>query len=438
MKKVLLYSVCLVLLASCSKTQFTPASVSEGSADFTTYISVGNSLTQGYMDDGLYEYGQSHSYPSTLAAQMKLALPGMSFVQPMTTGNGSGHMFLAYVNGTLDPIAPTDSSYLNPDGPDPSWTNWGSGYVNTQVNNMGISGVRLTDCVAMNFNEKQNNSVVCGYNTTLSLGNPFGRFLNFGTFPAPIQYLDHIKSSKATFFTCWLGDNDVLGYALSGGVLQTITLLTTDTLNQITSPSIFAAKYDSVLTAFHNLGAKGVCMTIPNVTSIPFFNTVPQYVMVNGQRKYFYITTASGVRQATDNDFILLSAYDSVQQGWGTTAAKPLNNDLVLDETEAAAVESATLQYNASIKSLAAKYGFGVVDMFAFMETMQTSITIDGITFSRAFIQGGTFGLDGIHPNARGYAVVANQIIDVINKTYNSTLPQVDVTKFKGCIFPTF
>jgi hypothetical protein len=290
----------------------------------------------------------------------------------------------------------------------------------------------------LSYTEKQNNSVVCGYNTTLSLGNPYGRFMNFGTFGSPIQYIDHIRTSKATFFTCWLGDNDVLGYALNGGVIQTIILLTTDTLNEITAPSVFAAKYDSILTAFHNLGAKGICMTIPNVTSIPFFNTVPQYVVVNGVRNYFYITTASGVRQATDNDFILLSAYDSVQQGWGTSAAKPLNNDLVLDETEAAAVESATIQYNASIKSLAAKYGDGVVDVYDFMEHLQTSMNISGINFSRTFIQGGTFGLDGIHPNAKGYAVVANLIIDEINSKYGSSLPQADITKYKGIIFPTF
>ncbi len=438
MKKILGFSLCLAMLASCSKTQFTTASVSSGSADFTTFVSVGNSLTQGYMDDGLYQYGQSHSYPSILAQQMKLADPSMVYLQPMTTGNGSGHMFLAYVNGQLDPITPTDSTYITPDGPDPSWANWGTNYQGMLVNNMGVSGIRLTDCVALSYTEKQNNSVVCGYNTTLSLGNPYGRFMNFGTFGSPIQYIDHIRTSKATFFTCWLGDNDVLGYALNGGVIQTITLLTTDTLNEITAPSVFAAKYDSILTAFHNLGAKGICMTIPNVTSIPFFNTVPQYVVVNGVRNYFYITTASGVRQATDNDFILLSAYDSVQQGWGTSAAKPLNNDLVLDETEAAAVESATIQYNASIKSLAAKYGDGVVDVYDFMEHLQTSMNISGINFSRTFIQGGTFGLDGIHPNARGYAVVANLIIDEINSKYGSSLPQADITKYKGIIFPTF
>ncbi|MGP8214102.1 MAG: SGNH/GDSL hydrolase family protein [Bacteroidia bacterium] len=440
MKKILSALLIAGTFISCTKSQFTPNPVSPGSANFTNYISVGNSLTQGYMDDGLYQYGQSNSWPSILAKQMKLADPSMNaFLQPMTTGNGSGHMFLAYVNGSIDPIQPADSSYINPDGPDPSWNTWGSQYINTPMNNMGISGIRLTDCVALNWTNEEANWVTCYFALgSVVNGAGFSRFMNFGPAASPVQYIDNVRASKATFFTCWLGDNDVLGYALNGGV-PTIVPLVNDTLDQITPPGVFAQKYDSILLAFHNLGAKGMCVTIPNVTSIPYFNTVPTYVLVDGIRKYFWITTGTGVvRQATDNDFILLGAYDSVQAGAGTSAARALANDLVLDTAEASLVEKTTLQYNASIKSLAAQYHFGVVDMYLFLENLQSSMTIDGITFTRTFISGGTFGLDGIHPNARGYAVVANQMIMGINNTYGSTLPLVDVTKYKGEIFPNF
>ena len=440
MKKILSVLLIAGAFISCKKTAFIPLPVSPGRANFTNYISVGNSLTQGYMDAGLYQYGQSNSWPSILAKQMKLADPSMNaFLQPMTTGNGSGHIFLAYVNGAIDPIQPTDSTYTNPDGPDPSWNNYGAQYINTPMNNLGISGIRLTDCVALNWQEEENNWVTCDYALgSTYTGGGFSRFMNFGPASAPVQYIDNIRASKATFFTCWLGDNDVLGYALNGGVPQIVPLVH-DTLDQITSPAEFAQKYDSVLLAFHNMGAQGMCVTIPNVTSIPYFNTVPDYVLVDNVRKYFWITTGTGVvRQATNKDFILIGAYDSVQNGGGSSPARALANDLVLDTAEAALVESTTLQYNASIKSLAAQYGFGVVDMYMFLENLQSSMTIDGITFTRTFISGGTFGLDGIHPNARGYAVVANQMIMGINSYYDSTLPLVDVTKYKAEIFPNF
>ena len=42
------------------------------------------------------------------------------------------------------------------------------------------------------------------------------------------------------------------------------------------------------------------------------------------------------------------------------------------------------------------------------------------------------FSLDGVHPNSRGYAFVANEVIKVINAHYQATLPMVYVGKYAG------
>ena len=42
------------------------------------------------------------------------------------------------------------------------------------------------------------------------------------------------------------------------------------------------------------------------------------------------------------------------------------------------------------------------------------------------YATGGAFSLDGVHPTARGYAVVANIIIDAINDGFNANIPPVD------------
>ena len=421
MKKIILYSIVSFALASCTKTQFSPQTTSTGSADFTHFVSVGNSLTQGYMDGGLYAYGQSNSYPSIIAKQADA-----NFVQPMVTGNGSGYMHLVDVNGQLVSVSAGDSTYGPAIEPDPSWNTWGPSYQSQQVNNLGISGITLTATVSENFLESYANYEFCSL-------NPYGRYLNFGSSSSPIQYIDILRSSKATFFTCWLGNNDVLAYATNGGVLQYYMGYP---LNAITTPAEFAQKYDSILTVFHNLGAKGVCATIPDVTSIPYFNTVPSYITVNGNTQYLYITTKTGVRQATEQDHILLPAYTSVVAGAGLTPATALPDNMVLDESESDSAQNAVIQYNDSIKSIAASFGFAVVDMYQYLSTLQKSIYIDGISFNRQFIQGGTFGLDGIHPNARGYALVANRFIQTINSYYGANIPPADVTQYKGVIFP--
>ena len=453
MKKALIYiPVVAIVLSSCTKTQYSTPTYSTGKANFSTFISVGNSLTEGYMDGGLYAYGQSNSYPSIIAKQVQMANASVSFMQPMVTGNGSGYIHLVYLNGQLTPIEPGDDSTAgpNPCDADPSWATWGNISPDLQANtysNLGIAGILLNNCVALNPTQAALNNVATGYQVISFLGpsyigNPYGRYLNFGSalVSNPTQYINFIRSSKATFFTCWLGNNDVLAYATSGGVLQVDSVpgVGAVALNDITPPTEFTQKYDSILTAFHNLGAQGVCATIPDVTSIPFFNTVPSYVMVNGAKQYLYITTAAGVRQATDGDFIILPEYNAVKAGQGLYASNPVPNAMVLDAFEVDSVEVATGAYNASIKSIAASFGYPVIDMHSFLSSLNSSITVDGVTFTRQFIQGAAFGLDGVHPTAIGYALIANQFIAAINANYGATIPPANISNYRGELFPTY
>ena len=85
------YSIALLTLlvfASCSteddlrddiiadsNNPFVPVEITaeSGSADFTKYVSVGNSITAGLMDAALYESGMKYSFPNLLAAQFATA-----------------------------------------------------------------------------------------------------------------------------------------------------------------------------------------------------------------------------------------------------------------------------------------------------------------------------------------------------------------------------
>ena len=55
----------------------------------------------------------------------------------------------------------------------------------------------------------------------------------------------------------------------------------------------------------------------------------------------------------------------------------------------------------------------------------------DGLSFGTGaitsqFVFGGGFSLDGVHPTATGYAVIANGIIDTINDNFGADLQRVD------------
>jgi lysophospholipase L1-like esterase len=80
--------------------------------------------------------------------------------------------------------------------------------------------------------------------------------------------------------------------------------------------------------------------------------------------------------------------------------------------------------------------GLPFVDIGAYLKTVASGISFNGVTYSTAFVTGGTFSLDGVHLTPRGYALVANYILDAINAKYGSTLSKLDINSYPGVRFP--
>jgi len=78
--------ICLFILAGCEDElieerlennpligENAPLVASPGDADFTNFVSFGNSLTAGFMDAALYNRGQRSSFANLLGARFELA-----------------------------------------------------------------------------------------------------------------------------------------------------------------------------------------------------------------------------------------------------------------------------------------------------------------------------------------------------------------------------
>ena len=63
--------------------------VSAGTADFSKYVALGNSLTAGYSDGALFKAGQMNAYPKLLSDQFAL-VGGGSFTTPLMNDNAGG------------------------------------------------------------------------------------------------------------------------------------------------------------------------------------------------------------------------------------------------------------------------------------------------------------------------------------------------------------
>ena len=451
MKKLYIIGAVACLLSACHPNVKVTPKATAGNADFTTYLAVGNSLTAGYADGSLYLSGQENSYPERLFEQFKYVSPNSTFVQPLLkTDNGfPGPKFImaetTHCDGTTTLGPAPYAGHIDTAG--------NIEHVSGHINNIGVPGIRIADYDVASY------ATIAYYGG----GAPYAyRFYNnLGGTPKD-ELIYRVNDLQPTFFTCWLGANDVLSYATAGGQGNgdgTAVPLGSNYFAQgdITPDSLFKHLYDSVVNVLINNGAKGALINIPDVTSIPYFTAIPAngLALRQGQAdtlnsiytgtgttfhagsNYFVITDHDGhTRNAVPGELILLTTpQDSLLcAGWGSV--KPIPAAYVLDQTEIQNAQTATNFFNSVIKDEAARHNLAYIDMNSYLKTLSTGITFGGVTYTAQFVTGGAFSLDGVHLTPRGYALAANQMINTINAFYHSTIPTIDADKYDGVKFP--
>ncbi|MDP5044124.1 MAG: G-D-S-L family lipolytic protein, partial [Leeuwenhoekiella sp.] len=200
-----------VLLTACEAELDNPIEdggvYTSGSADFSNFVSVGNSLTSGYADGALYLTGQQNSFPNILAGQFALA-GGGEFKQPLVNDNLGG--LLAGGNQiTENRFVLSVGASGNP-GPvrlSGSPTTDISNVLTGPFNNMGVPGAKSFHLVAPGYGN------IAG--VAAGASNPY--FVRFAS-SANATIIADAAAQSPTFFSLWIGNNDVLSYATSGGV----------------------------------------------------------------------------------------------------------------------------------------------------------------------------------------------------------------------------
>ncbi len=455
---------------ACSEKQYdvpdySPPELVAGSADFSQYVSVGNSLAAGFTDGALFKAGQANSYPNILAQKMAL-VGGGNFTQPWMNDNNGGLLLggqkiqnqRLYFDGSGPALIagePTTDVLSGVPGP---------------YSNMGVPGAKSFHLLANGY----------GSLAGLALGKANPYFVRMASSPNA-SVMEDVMAQSPTFFSLWIGGNDVLTYALSGGsgVNQAGNYdPTTYGGADITDPIVFAQVYNGLVSTLTSGGAKGVVANIPYVTTIPHFTTVPYNPvpldqatadMLNGafapynggllQAESFGLISAAeraartihfiegnnavtivdedltdltalqipSYRHATADDLLVLTSASFI----GTTVggnpqlingvSVPLDDKWVLIPGEQDEIKIATDLFNTSIKNIAAGAGLAFVDANAIMQDMANGGFRSGdFILTSDLVLGGAFSLDGVHLTARGYAAVANEMFVAIDLTYGS------------------
>ena len=291
--------------------------------DFSKYIALGASFTAGYTDGALFTKAQENSFPNILASKF-----GTDFNQPLMKDNIGGFVFggnviqspRLYFNGAgpvrLDAL-PTTGLVDRAEG--------------SSFNNYGVPGAKSFHLVAPNY----------GNPLGVSAGSANPYYARMAS-SAEATVLEDVMAQSPTFFTLSeVGGNDVLGYATSGGSGVDQSPSTTNPTgnldpatygpNDITNPLVFDQVFRDMVGAMTAGGAKGVIATVPDITLLPYFTTVP----------YNPIPMDTATATAVNGAYAAYNA--GIQQAFGALVA----GDVISQDVANAEITKRTISFTA-------------------------------------------------------------------------------------------
>lgn len=475
----------LGLFTAC-QYEFPDESLAEptpGQANFSKMVSIGNSLTAGYMDGTLYNRGQENSFAVILAEQLRIVGGGDFNVPNINSENG---FFAMGPNNTpLGRLVLTINPATGAVGPAPI----GPGDLpgpftgdKAALNNFGVPGVTLgTALIAQTGgpNVPQNPAF-----------NPY--YARMASNPGTSTLVGDAAAAMAnggTFFTFWLGNNDVLGYATGGASNPSI----------LTSDTDFQQRLSVALGAMLSASpeAKGAVANIPNLNVLPYFNLVPWnalplsaeqaeqanrgYLPYNGglaqlqaaglisaeERELRTINFVAGqngfvmedetltnlagmglpsIRQSRNTDRATLPLSSALGQPVGGNAqlirgiSYPVEDQFVLLPSEQQEIQTKINTFNGYISAAVTANPERLVlaDVKDLLDRTATGgVNAGGQTLTASILPpNGGFSLDGVHPNARAHAFVANLFIEAINTKWGANIPRVNPNAYVGNDLP--
>ena len=414
------------------------ATVSGQATGYDKYVALGDSLTAGFESGCLVERNQVNSYPAVLARTFGITDFQQPLVQeipltnPLVSTPCLGPIFVPPSTITVGDVSQMGPP-LNASLPRP-------------YDNLGMPGAQVSDLTELKHGDPAGSSIeqIAALVLRNVTGSPFD-----GTSAVDQAGILLAGAPGTRLLSLWIGNNDVLGAATSGIVVDGVTL---------TSEDDFRASYQAILDGVPG-GVDVVRANIPDVTAIPFATTIPpvlvdpdtrQPVTIGGQLvpllgegdAAFPCVLPGGADLGCPlpaGTLVTLPASSLLGEGIGIPTAAggrglPLPHGHITDTgvpvpgvtlypDEVALLQARTNEYNDVIAAAAG--GGTLVDIHSFFEDVKTNgFSVGGISLTTAFVTGGIFSYDGVHPSSIGYTIVADQFIQALNASNGSDIPR--------------
>ncbi|MEX2260644.1 MAG: hypothetical protein WD696_01770 [Bryobacteraceae bacterium] len=383
-----------IQLAPIAQAQTTPR------LDTTTFVVVGEGLAAGMANYGLSEVVQDKSFPAQMARQMKTAFP-----QPLIQGPGIGDLLGYKPLPVRMPHYPQTTVRVFPQRTDgepeaPSLF----------VLNLSVPGMKLADSLHLRpvppliqDNNRQQTVI------NMILGFP-ALILNRDV---PLwSQVEYAEAMNPTFALVALGYHEALEAAVGGDP------------SKMPNPAEFRANYSTILKRLRALNAEVLATTIPDPMDTAYFTQpVPAAGLL--QTPPFVVLLGYNLKV---EDYITRNGLSTIGNQLLRRKIEPLPPGSVMTAAVAAEIRSRVRALNTAITEAARESGAQVFDLHALFAGIRAAGANAGSRRIGANYLGGFYSLDGFYPGATGHALIANEILTFLNRTYEQSFPLLNIS----------
>jgi lysophospholipase L1-like esterase len=360
---------------------------------FLSYVAMGNSVTAGYQSGGIVDSTQRESYAAVIAQQA-----GTRFAIPSLQLPGCPPPIVNFqTQARLDNGTPTTCALRT------------SGSVTAVLNKVAVPGAITLDPTSAST--PASNAL-----TTLILGGK--------------TQVERALDASPTFVSIEIGNNDVLSAAEHGTVVPEASIGSPGVTPVDSVVASYAAMTTQLVKARPAL--KGLLVGVFDVTALPsLFPAESLYSNLTFQTEFTDAAGGSVTYEPNCAGSHALIAIGIIQF-WEEAGlppvvscqagvpVEPYGDFFVLDSTKQRVIGQAVAGYNAYIRAKADSLGWAYADPNVALGALKSSGAIPTLPNFLSATQpfGAYITLDGIHPSALAHKLLANLLIQGINKKY--------------------
>lgn len=358
--------------------------------DAARFVVMGEGLAAGMADFSLSATVQAASFPAQMARQMGVAFRQPLF-QPPGLGSPPGFPALPMVVPAL--LQTTVFTQL-PEEP---------------FSNLSVPGFTLSDALGLRPTQpmiRRNHAKQTLANLILEpLAIVHGK-----QGPLPTQ-LECALKQEPTFTIIELGYYEALDAAIQANP------------GLLCSAETLASGYERIVTSLRQAGSDVLLLTVPDPIDTACFSALPTAAAIlkvhPALLEELYKLPADSrisVNGLIEIGFQLLS---------GRTGALPA--DAVYAAGPLAEISSRIARWNETLLALGRQHGVMVYNLHAlFRQVASQGVGAASRIFAGSFL-GGFYSLNGCYLGATGHAIIANELLCLINRQYGTAIPLIDI-----------